>query len=186
MLFSYLYRKDPDATFEAIAAALSPGAFNRLHHFCAQVIKRRGAVITTNFDMMIEQALDAGAIPYDRGTLGCSSKDAILFKIHGSIDNPASLALTIDQVGAGLGPERTRSLHKVIRGRVVLVLGYSGNDQLDILPALRAGPYDRIVWLVHDSTSRRCCTEAPLQQELADFGGKMLIKERSLNQEPFR
>jgi hypothetical protein len=96
MLFSYLHRKNPDVTYDAIKAALSVGAFNRLHHFCAQVIGSRGAVITTNFDMMIEEALNA-AVPYESSTLECRSTAAVLFKIHGTIEDPASLGLTIDR-----------------------------------------------------------------------------------------
>ena len=151
MLFSYLYRKDAVATFNAIRQALSAGGFNRVHDFCAQVIGRGGAVITTNFDTLIEAALDARSIAFHRSTQACRNTNSVLFKIHGSIDDAASLAFTIDQVGAGLGSERSRSLHALLCGRVVLVLGYSGNDQLDILPVLRAAGYDRIVWVVHDS-----------------------------------
>ena len=151
MLFSYLYRKDAVATLDAIRQALSTGAFNLLHDFCAQVIERGGAVITTNFDTLIESALDARAIAFHRSTLACRVGNSVLFKIHGSIDDAASLAFTIDQVGAGLGQERSQSLHALLRGRVVLVLGYSGNDQLDILPVLRTAGYDRIIWIVHDS-----------------------------------
>ena len=164
MLFSYLYRKNAPVTFDAIRDALSTGAFNRLHHFCAQVIERRGAVITTNFDTLIEAALEAGAIPFHRSTSTSRFRNAVLFKIHGSADDPASLALTIDQVGAGLDAERSRSLHKLVRGRVVLVLGYSGNDQLDIMPVLRIAGYDRIVWIVHDRASRLRRTKPPLAE----------------------
>lgn len=164
MLFSYLYRKDAVATFDAIRQALSTGGFNRLHDFCAQVIERGGAVVTTNFDTLIEAALHARAIAFHRSTLACRVRNEVLFKIHGSIDDAASLALTIDQVGAGLGPERSRSLRALLRGRVVLVLGYSGNDQLDILPVLRAAGYNRIIWIVHDSAAGWRRAKPPLPE----------------------
>lgn len=164
MLFSYLYRRNAPAAFAAIREALSSGAFNPLHHFCAQVIRRRGAVITTNFDTLIEAALESCSIPYHRSVRTSRVRNAVLFKIHGSIDDPASLALTIEQVGAGLGPERSRTLNKLVRGRILLVLGYSGNDQLDILPVLRSAGYERVVWIVHDSTGGGGRSKPPIPE----------------------
>lgn len=164
MLFAYLYRQDPLATFDAIRTDLSSRRFNQLHDFGAQIIERRGAVITTNFDTLIEAALEERANPFHRSVRTCDFASSVLFKIHGSIDDPASLGLTIDQVGAGLGPERTRSLQELVRDRVVLVIGYSGNDQLDIMPVLRTSDYDRIVWIVHDNGGRWRRVAPPLPE----------------------
>jgi len=154
MLFSYMYNKNSTATLDTIEQLLSASSYNIIHDFCAQVLGCGGAVVSTNFDLAIECAAAARGIHYQRSTSNCRSPDASLFKIHGSLDDRSSIGLTIDQVGAGLGSTRSKSLERLLRGRTVLVLGYSGNDQLDIMPALRATPYTRIVWIDHASIGR--------------------------------
>lgn len=162
VFFSYLYRQDPRATLDAIRAAVSGDAFNAVHDVCGQIIARGGAVITTNFDLMIEAAMVERGTSFECTTLGCRARRSVLFKIHGSIDDDSSLAFTIDQVGAGLGTERARCLNQVVRDRVVIVLGYSGADQLDIVPALQTSRYERIIWIVHDPSGPWRRTKPPL------------------------
>lgn len=81
---------------------------------------------------------------------------SILFKIHGSIggninDALSSIALAVRQVGLGLSLPQTQLLRALLEDRPLVVLGYSGRDDFDILPALlnlqrtAAG-----VWIVHE------------------------------------
>lgn len=165
MLFSYLLDKSEPATIAAIDEAISGGRHKRLHDFCAQIIGVGGAVVTTNFDTLIEAALEARGTSFHRCVYRCRERDSVLFKIHGSIDDPQSLIVTMDHVGAGLRRDRTETLEALLRDRLALVIGYSGNDQLDIVPALRGCAYDRLVWIDHEG-SDRCRRAEPRVPEL--------------------
>jgi tetratricopeptide (TPR) repeat protein len=133
------------------------GRPNAWHVFLAAALGAGCCVITTNFDTLIEDACDVIGAP--RRTFVGTAVDArgparsILFKIHGSIagDSVSSIALAVRQVGLGLTPPQTRLLHSLIENRPLIVLGYSGRDDFDILPALlnarRTAPG---LWIVHE------------------------------------
>lgn len=132
------------------------GRPNAWHGFLAAALGAGCCVITTNFDTLIEQACDALGAPHQTvvGTLvdeGVAAKST-LFKIHGSIgDGLSSIALAVRQVGRGLSAQQTHLLQALVENRPLLVLGYSGRDDFDILPALRnverAAPG---LWIVHE------------------------------------
>jgi tetratricopeptide (TPR) repeat protein len=117
------------------------GEPNAWHAFLADAQHHGCRVITTNFDTLIEQA-------------GGSD----LFKIHGSIgDGLTSIALAVRQVGRGLSLEQTERLRALVKTRPLIVIGYSGRDEFDIMPVLnsieRTAPG---LWIVHEP-------EAPLR-----------------------
>jgi tetratricopeptide (TPR) repeat protein len=140
------------------------GKPNAWHTFLAAALGCGCCVITTNFDTLIETACDAGGIRYETviGTAvrSVSPKSSTLFKIHGSIggantdDALASVALAVRQVGRGLSDRQTKLMRVLIEERPLLVLGYSGRDDFDILPALldvqRTAPG---LWIVHQSNT---------------------------------
>ncbi|MEA2491171.1 MAG: hypothetical protein QOH21_2963 [Acidobacteriota bacterium] len=137
------------------------GQPNVWHGLLAAALDSGCCVITTNFDTLIEDAGDAiGA--RSRIIIGSAVEEAvtaksILFKIHGSIGGDgdaealSSVALAVRQVGRGLSLRQTRLLHTLIEHRPLIVLGYSGRDEFDILPALlnveRTAPG---LWVVHE------------------------------------
>ena len=118
------------------------GRPNAWHGFLAAALGAGCCVITTNFDTLLEQACDALGARHQT-VVGTAVDDdvaakSILFKIHGSIgDSLSSIALTVRQVGQGLSARQTRLLRALVENRPLLVLGYSGRDDFDILPALR-------------------------------------------------
>ncbi|HEV7768161.1 MAG TPA: SIR2 family protein [Thermoanaerobaculia bacterium] len=119
------------------------GQPNAWHGFLAAALGAGCSVITTNFDMLIEKACDA---------LGGVAAKSVLFKIHGSIgDGLSSVALAVRQVGQGLSLPQTKLLRTLVESRPLIVLGYSGRDDFDILPALlnvqRTAPG---LWVVHE------------------------------------
>lgn len=131
---------------------------NAWHRFLAAALGAGCCVITTNFDTLIEQACDAHGTRY-RTVVGTAVEDGVaskstLFKIHGSIGGDAleSVALAVRQVGHGLSTPQTRLLKALVENRPLMVLGYSGRDDFDILPALlnlqRTEPG---LWVVHQS-----------------------------------
>ena len=124
------------------------------------------SAFTTNFDLLIEQALRAEGMkrPRDYTRLAELSDFASfpdphdrpqLVKVHGSIDRPGSVAATIRAVASRqFGSEQAqllRSLFAGPRSKVVLVLGYSGSDKFDIMPQIAAieEPRASIVLVTH-------------------------------------
>lgn len=140
------------------------GQPNAWHGFLAAGIGTGCCVITTNFDILIEKAGDA--IGARRQTvIGAPVEDdvaakSILFKIHGSLGGGeasealSSVALAVRQVGRGLSMRQIRLLGALIENRPLIVLGYSGRDDFDILPALlnvqRTAPG---LWVIHERDS---------------------------------
>ena len=133
------------------------GRPNAWHGLLAAALGAGCCVLTTNFDTLIEQACDALGARY-RTVVGTAVEGGVaaqstLFKIHGSIGGDAlqSVALAVRQVGHGLSIPQTRLLQTLVENRPLLVLGYSGRDDFDILPALlnvqRTAPG---LWVVHE------------------------------------
>lgn len=137
---------------------------NAWHAFLAAALGTGCCVITTNFDTLIETAGDA--IGARRQTVigtaveGDVETKSILFKIHGSLGRGnaaealSSVALAVRQVGRGLSVRQTRLLGALVEERPLIVLGYSGRDDFDILPALlnvrRTAPG---LWVIHERDS---------------------------------
>lgn len=133
---------------------------NAWHGLLAAALDAGCSVLTTNFDTLIEKAAAALGARHDTvvGTAIGENVQAgsTLFKIHGSIggnirDALSSIALAVRQVGLGLSLPQTQLLRALLESRPLVVLGYSGRDDFDILPALlnlqrtAAG-----LWVVHE------------------------------------
>jgi tetratricopeptide (TPR) repeat protein len=140
------------------------GLPNPWHIFLAAALGKGCSVITTNFDTLIEKACDASGTRYET-VVGTAveerpSASSILFKIHGSIGGDdarnalSSVALAVRQVGRGLSIRQTKLLRVLVENRPLIVLGYSGRDDFDILPALlNLQRTARGLWIVHESNA---------------------------------
>ncbi|HYH08206.1 MAG TPA: SIR2 family protein [Thermoanaerobaculia bacterium] len=155
VLFQKIRRHDADYLIRVLASLLDAPSFNANHLLLAELLGDGCAVITTNFDLLIERAA---------AHLGVDA--SALFKIHGSIDDPDSLMLTIDQVNDGLSRDRTEHLRHLTRDRTLLVLGYSGLDQLDLMPELARCAYRRVLWINHRNEPAPV-VERPAVEEVA-------------------
>lgn len=141
------------------------GEPNAAHFVCAELLSRGlgRAVVTTNFDLLFESAIaDTGVKvekhwrDVDLGTVNWLAPTPKLLKIHGSIEDVESLAITIRRVAS----QQTMEARSVLLSQVfdraiapkVIVLGYSGSDHFDINPALRAlkRPAADVVLVSHD------------------------------------
>lgn len=147
---------------------------NAYHRFLAAQLARGVAILTTNFDNLIEQSCREEGIAYDLlvteddldAWIATPSRFAHpLVKLHGGRDlrysdgralaGASNLGATIVEVArAGLSNAgRVRLpgvLARIAESRHLLVCGYSGCDDLDVIPAL-AG-IDRlsgVTWLDH-------------------------------------
>lgn len=163
---------DPELTIlEFISLFASP---NRVHEFLATRAIAGDIVITTNFDCLIEASIvELGSKPISICTTGdfeswtTSPPNRIpIYKIHGSYSrydgtaqtssvNTIQATLSTLTIGAKdlLLPEAKRKfLIQVTRSRTMIVCGYSGGDDLDIVPTFKILSPQSLNWLVHSRT----------------------------------
>ncbi|HME53242.1 MAG TPA: tetratricopeptide repeat protein [Candidatus Lokiarchaeia archaeon] len=155
---------------------------NILHVFLANMIFHHQFVITTNFDYLIEIALEYILPGRKRNQIlpvitrqdfveYKSPEDVIrsghfpVYKIHGSRKNIITGKLTRESMittMTALGKDREEgktfeiepfkkpAVVNLMRGRTVIVMGYSGSDDFDIGPALKEiSGFDRLIWIEH-------------------------------------
>jgi len=153
---------------------------NIQHFFLANMIKGGNFVITTNFDFLIEHALLKSDIPKDKIKVIITKEDYekynnpqelfsnglnVLFKIHGSSKNiitnkttKESLIATIQAFGLNkegkdifqVEPYKQPLFDNISNGRSLVVMGYSGSDDFDIVPTLKAlKNLKNIIWISH-------------------------------------
>ena len=144
VLFRSVARHKRKELIELLIFMLGSRRFNRGHELCACAMNLGNGVVTTNFDILIETACE---------TLGLANASNLL-KLHGSIDQPRSLMFSIDHITKPLTARARRALRHLTRDKTVLVLGYSGLDQFDVMPALAACSYRRVIWVMHDKRAR--------------------------------
>lgn len=151
---------------------------NLQHFFLAEMMKQGQFVLTTNFDFLIEYALQKSGVPKkniipvitredfqknkDPKKLFKKGKKA-LYKIHGSTRNVIndnstrdSLIATMEAFGANKEGENVFQLESfkqpafvnLTKGRSLVVLGYSGSDDFDIVPTLKVLEQIKdIIWI---------------------------------------
>ena len=116
-------------------------------------------VLTTNFDCQIENAyleLDRDrhlGVAFRKNHFAAALASPMLeglFKLHGSVNDVRTLGATFD---ANRPSELKRRILETALSRApLLVLGYGGSDDTDIVPALihSRAPEQPIYWVVHD------------------------------------
>ncbi len=153
---------------------------NLQHMFLAKMIKEGHFVITTNFDFLIEHALLVSGVSRDAIVPVITEADfkryenpvelfhqgkKMVYKLHGSTkniitgeDTRASLVTTIQAFAAnkeGMSLFQIESykqpfFENIIKNRTLVVMGYSGSDDFDIVPALKAlSNLQTVIWIHH-------------------------------------
>ena len=151
---------------------------NIQHFFLADMIKKGHFVMTTNFDLLIEHALLQLNVPkkeiipvitredfikYADPNKLLKKKKKTLYKIHGSTvnlitgeDTKESLVATIQAFGSNkkgmnifeVEPFKRSLFDNITNKRSLIVLGYSGSDDFDIVPTLKVlKNLKNIIWL---------------------------------------
>ncbi|MFX1295888.1 MAG: tetratricopeptide repeat protein [Promethearchaeota archaeon] len=140
---------------------------NIQHFFLAEMLKKGHFVMTTNFDFLIEHALIESDVPDDDIVPVITREDfeeyinsyklrkqgkKLVYKIHGSTKNIItgvktidSLVTTIQAFGSNkegltvfqLEPYKRQAFDTITSGRSLVVMGYSGSDDFDIVPTLK-------------------------------------------------
>ena len=119
---------------------------NRVHAFMAHWLSMGGTVITTNYDRLIEQEWSKtnSQIQSRYKATGTNSfihweqelnQGGILFKIHGSLDDPDSCLGALEHVGTQLSGDRADLLTRIVQTRPICFVGWRGVDP-DIPPLL--------------------------------------------------
>ncbi|MGH2911748.1 MAG: SIR2 family protein [Solirubrobacteraceae bacterium] len=110
-----------------------------------------GDVVTTNQDLLIEAAARQQGVRSD------------VLHLHGDWRHPGSVVALISQYVVGLKRRIRDRLLEIVRGREVLVLGYSGRDR-DVMPYLAEAGHVR--WRHY--VDGRACSQ-PLSAELLNL-----------------
>jgi NAD-dependent SIR2 family protein deacetylase len=139
---------------------------NGSHYTLARIARCR-PVVTTNFDVLIEKAMQElspywpRAVRYRNDVWGDSTEPA-LWKIHGtvrtfqngnwSIDRHAEPAATLKSIARTRHDEnRQRFFENLLCNNALLVVGYSGSDDFDISRWLNESPCPRgVYWIAFE------------------------------------
>ncbi|MFX1255343.1 MAG: tetratricopeptide repeat protein [Promethearchaeota archaeon] len=171
-LMGYLH-KDYDRELRVLDGYAQCKAPNFNHLFLAQMLTQGHAVLTTNFDSLIEYALLKARIPQKqifpvihRSDWEKHQKENHypIYKLHGSLIDVRndqecrdSLQATLAQIAQGksmvfqLESWKLESLQTLFQNQDVVVFGYSGLDDFDVLPTLWNIPSSkRILWISYD------------------------------------
>lgn len=178
------------------------GAPSLFHHFVAALHQRRliGLVATTNFDRLLERAIDARAgdtsfataiEPSQLLALGERPAAALrLVKLHGCVSQPHTMATELYMVGSALlTPARRKAVEWVFQTGPhshVLVVGYSCSDAFDIGPILHSlnGGNKTVLFVSHRSGDGHSpirlaeCECPPSAQSFANWKGVVVDTSR--------
>jgi tetratricopeptide (TPR) repeat protein len=186
---------------------------NLNHYFLAKMAQKGHYIFTTNFDNMLERALEL--------TIGKESRKQILsvitredfqqysetqalfdsgfypiYKLHGSKYNyisnqdcSESIIITKERASQdrerrqtfGVEPFKRPAIRHLFFERTLVVIGYAGNDQFDIMPMLySAEGVTKIIWIKHSDQAGISIEElTPDSLEIPEDQLKMLKKSIS-------
>jgi tetratricopeptide (TPR) repeat protein len=191
-LLSLVYHSD--STPRAISELATEESPNDSHFALAHLASLGAVIFTTNFDCLIERAcrklgLRFRVVVGDDEYAQLKSEPHVeglcrIVKLHGSADRPDSIQTTLEQVGRGrLGWNADQSKGAFIRDtlarRHLLVVGYSGSDDFDVVPALLQTHSTRtILWVEHDESKHLAdaTLERAEQMRGASKSGDVLLR----------
>lgn len=129
-----------EATISALRACFSTSAFSAIHNCLAQMAMRYDCtVVTTNYDLLVEASMPAPVL------------DEKVIHAHGTLEAPDEMRFTEANVFSEL-PEQLRArVRGAVDGRCLLVCGYRGADEFDVMPAIfRFDKRPRtVIWIYH-------------------------------------
>ncbi len=157
---------------------------NSVHTFLAHWLATNGAVVTTNYDRLIEQewrkiSRPIKSVYQDENANSFATwqedlqKGGCLFKIHGSLDDPLSCLGALEHVGTQLSGNRAELLIDIMQNRPLCFVGWRGIDP-DIPPLLRKALDTRdsslpIFWIHYEGNPSGSQTlDASIQAMTAD------------------
>lgn len=171
---------------------------NSNHRLIAKLCQRKKlkTICTTNFDVLIERALDEEGLVRDKDYIVYSEEDAFnriqwtsdtikVIKLHGSIQNKKDVAITLKRVAAR---DLAQGRFEVIKNMFssgphshVIVMGYSCFDAFDICPQIEAlqNNLKKVFYIKHHEMPSgfevKDLTEKPDKNPFKKFRGSWLI-----------
>lgn len=158
--FDRLALVDPYERFLREAYSNMEARPNGYHQWLAGMLKRGANVITPNFDLMIESALaearpDIRILQSDHECRefleeSLQPSSGVLQKIHGSVTGKMEARFPSLIATRAKGP-RYAAATRLMQGRTLVIVGYSGSDDYDIVPLLEARIQDgqSMIWIDH-------------------------------------
>jgi len=143
MIYGAIYESAGNKVFAALDCLKSNNP-NINHKILATLLDKEFVdyIITTNFDNLIEQSLPKQSL---------SSIGTHIWKIHGDIHKPHTVATTMRRIGQAAFDENLVSkLRGILEGSRVLFIGYSGADP-DLMPAFITAQIKSAYWCVYKS-----------------------------------
>jgi tetratricopeptide (TPR) repeat protein len=135
------------------ASAFHPVEPNAVHRSIIRLVER-GVVahaVTTNYDTGLEAASPSPHLPLPiiepRDADGALAVP-LLFKIHGCASVPGSMVFSLRHERL-MDRQKRKLLHRLIHGRTLLVMGYSGLD-FELCPELLDAGAARVIWNYFD------------------------------------
>jgi hypothetical protein len=140
---------DEERLRDFFADAFHPVIPNPVHRAIVELTVRGVIrnVVTTNYDTGLEAAADAAMAelhPMVARSEGGMGSGPVLLKLHGCASRPATLVFSLSHERLMDGWKR-EALGRSLRGRTLLVMGYSGLD-FEICPELPQMGAARVVW----------------------------------------
>ncbi|MBY9003998.1 MAG: SIR2 family protein, partial [Candidatus Lokiarchaeota archaeon] len=194
-----IVRDNIDPTLKTIDYYTQCDKPNLLHFFFAKMIEMGNFVMTTNFDLLIEYAMIKLGIPQEKMKIAITKEDyellknpkklyedgyKILYKIHGSPVNlltnestKESLIATIQAFGSnkqGLNvfqvePFKRDLFNNISKERILVVMGYSGSDDFDIIPTLKVlSEMKAVIWIDHSTFDQARIYEIEISDDISD------------------
>lgn len=162
---------DSDLKVLDLFELLQPG---HLHSVLGWAAANGARLVTVNFDDLVEQAIGTGALTvdlYEKLNVSALERLGAVVKLHGTqrvhhgrrrVEDRGSsrLQATIASIvasggGAGLRPDLEERLRALVDDRALVVVGYSGSDDLDVIPSLERCAPARVVWVQHGAGEPR-------------------------------
>jgi len=177
-----------------IARVFRGGSPSKNHFLVARMMKQRFVreVLTTNFDLLIEKALEStgwhAGIDYrvystesSFASLNSDRNLPSVFKIHGTADDVESMRITLSQVASRVLSESRGIVleHFLTSGNGdVLVFGYGAGDYFDINPVLSSMRSKKRIFYVSYELGKREISELP--QAFHSFQGSAIFCDPDL------
>lgn len=135
LIFQPLY-ETLEAKMYAAFDILDTNAYNQVHEVLAWLgVHKKARLYTTNFDLLIEKS---------------ARTPVFVEHLHGALNEPDEMTIRIYQVGRGIQRKMATQFQNTNKGRVLFVIGYSGNDK-DIVTLLNQTKFQKIYWLVREA-----------------------------------
>lgn len=118
---------------------LQPANQNEIHRFLMEISNNFFvSIATTNFEHLIE---------------GTDKPHKHILHLHGSLSKTESLVIRLNQIGRTIPLPITKAFLNSVKGKSILILGYSGRDS-DVMRLVDSSEAEDVLWLFHNNSDR--------------------------------